>query len=236
MLMSLYDASVEGQPNMPANYSLDRKIEALNLLDQHDGDFHLVKSRLKIPLKTLRGWRADEDALRHKYEDRQYRHFANIKLELLKDMFESCRDIMKRIKTGDHEGIAVSQLAYTLSTLISHSKQLEEAFEDLAPNPQKGTERANRIEYVYNDKVQDAPPWTERNPEKPRSLQSVGLREALGQIGIGQNRHSESRPPRTQTLLVDRPQLPDGEPDLARSGIDRQTPGRRRYRQKRTAH
>ena len=57
---------------MPANYNLDTKIEALNLLDQHDGDLHLVKDRLG----TLRGWRTDQD----KAEDRQYRHFANIKL------------------------------------------------------------------------------------------------------------------------------------------------------------
>ena len=221
---------------MPPNYSLDTKIEALNLLDQHDGDLYLVKDRHGIPFKTLRGWRANEDEFRHKYENRQYRHFANLKLELLKDMFETSRDIMKKIKTGDHEGTAVSQLAYTLATLLSQAKQLEDSFEDLAPNPQYPEERANRIEYVYDDKVQDAPPWTDRNPEKPGSLQSIGLREALGQIGIGANRHPESRPPRTQTLLVDRPQLSNGEPNLARSGKRRQTPKRRRHRQNRTPH
>ena len=37
---------------MPNNYKLDQKIEALNLLDQHDDDFHLVKEQLKIPTKT----------------------------------------------------------------------------------------------------------------------------------------------------------------------------------------
>ncbi|MCY4539983.1 MAG: hypothetical protein OXE52_17345, partial [Chloroflexi bacterium] len=88
---------------MQASYTLDTKIEALNLLDRHDGDFQLVRSLLEIPLKTLRGWRADEDKFRRIYEDRQYRHFANIKLELLKDMFETSRDIMKKIKSGDHE-------------------------------------------------------------------------------------------------------------------------------------
>ena len=97
---------------MQASYTLDTKIEALNLLDRHDGDFHRVRPLLEIPLKTLRGWRVDQDKLRRRYEDRQYRHFANIKLELLKDMFETSRDIMKKIKSGDHEGTAVSQLAY----------------------------------------------------------------------------------------------------------------------------
>ena len=91
---------------MPTKYSLDTKIEALNLLDQLDGDFHLVKSRLDIPLKTIRGWRSSEEELRQRFEDRQYRHFANLKLTLLKDMLETSCDIMKTIKSGENEGIA----------------------------------------------------------------------------------------------------------------------------------
>ena len=61
---------------MQASYTLDTKIEALNLLDLHDGDFQLVRSLIEIPLKTLRGWRTDQDKLRRRYEDRQYCHFA----------------------------------------------------------------------------------------------------------------------------------------------------------------
>ena len=81
---------------MPPKYNLDTKIEALNLLDQHDGDFHLVKAQLNIPVKTLRGWRSDQDNLRLQYDDRQYRHNANRKLELINDMYESAGDIMKK--------------------------------------------------------------------------------------------------------------------------------------------
>ena len=87
---------------MPATYTLDMKIEALNLLDQHDGDFRLVTSRLGVPVKTLRGWLADQDKHRRRFEDRLCRRFANIKLELLKDIYETSRDIMKKIRSGDH--------------------------------------------------------------------------------------------------------------------------------------
>ncbi|MCY3865106.1 MAG: hypothetical protein OXG68_06660, partial [Chloroflexi bacterium] len=116
----------KGPPTMPNNYKLDQKIEALNLLDQHDDDFHLVKKQLDIPVKTLRGWRANQEELRRRFDDRQFRYFANIKQELLKDMLESSRDIMKQIKSGDHQGVAISQLAYTLTTLLSDAKKLEE--------------------------------------------------------------------------------------------------------------
>ena len=221
---------------MPPNYRLDAKIQALNLLDQHDGDFHLVKSQLNIPLKTLRGWRESQDNLRHQYEDRQYRHFANRKLELLNDIFESCRDLMKKIRADINQPATVSQRAYTLTTLLNHANQLEDLFEDLAPNAESTKEQPNRIEFVYDDKVHNAPPWANGNPQRTRPLQSPGLRPSLGQIGIGQNQHPRSRPPRTQTLLVDRPHLPNGKPDLARPNSQPETPRRRQNKRDRTPH
>lgn len=225
---------MKGQATIPPDYNLNTKIEALNLLDQHDSDFHLVKGRLGIPVKTLRGWRVDQEKLRRQYDDQQYRYFANIKLELLNDMFETSRDIMKKIKSGSHEGVAVSQLAYTLSTLLNHCKQLEETFEDLASNTQETEEQPNRIEYVYDGKVHNAPPWSERNPEKSRSVQSVGVRAALGQIGVGKKRHSESGPSRAETLLVGGPDLPNGEPSLAGSEKQRQKSRGRKNKRERT--
>ena len=221
---------------MQASYTLDTKIDALNLLDQHDGDFQLVRSLLEIPLKTLRGWRADQDKLRHRYEDRQYRHFANIKLELLKDMFETSRDIMKKIKSGDHEGSAVSQLVYALNTLLNQANQLEESFEDLPPNPQTEAEARNRIGYAYDDNPQHDPPKAAEDPQQPRPPQSVGLRAALEQFGNGTNPHPESPSPGAQTQLMDRPHSPNREANLAQSAKNRKASKRRRHRPKRKAH
>ena len=221
---------------MQASYTLDTKIEALNLLDLHDGDFQRVRSLLEIPLKTLRGWRVDQDKLRHRYEDRQYRHFANIKLELLKDMFETSRDIMKKIKSGDHEGSAVSKLAYALSTLLNQANQLEESFEDLPPNPQTEAEALNRIGYAYDDNPQHDLPNSAADPQQPRPPQSLGIRAALEKIGIGTNQHPDSSPPGALTLLMERPHLQNREAKVARSGNKRKSPKKRRRRAKRKAH
>ena len=215
---------------MQASYTLDTKIEALNLLDRHDGDFHRVRPLLNIPLKTLRGWRVDQDKLRRRFEDRQYRHFANLKLELLKDMFESSRDIMKKIKSGDHEGSTVSQLAYALSTLLNQANQLEDSFEDLPPNPQNKAEETNHIRYAYDDNAQDDPPKAAGDPQQPRPPQNLGVRAALEKIGIGTNQDPESPLPGAQMLLIDRPHLQNNEANLARSGKKRKAPKRRRHR------
>ena len=236
VLLSLYDPSKKRIPAMQASYTLNTKIEALNLLDLHDGDFQLVRSLLEIPLKTLRGWRADQDKLRRRFEDRQYRHFANIKLELLKDMFETSRDIMKKIKSGDHEGSTASQLVYALNTLLNQANQLEESFEDLPPNPQNEAEQPNRIGYAYDDNPQHDPPNAVEDPQQPRPPQSVGVRAALEQFGIGTNQHPESPPPGALTLLMDRPHLQTREAKVARSGNKRKSPKKRRRRAKRKAH
>ena len=221
---------------MQASYTLDTKIEALNLLDLHDGDFQRVKSLLEVPLKTLRGWRADQDKLRRRYEDRQYRHFANLKLELLKDMFETSRDIMKKIKSGDHEGSVVSQLSYALSTLLNQANQLEESFEDLPPDPQNQAEAPNRIGYAYDDNPQDDPPNAAADPQEPRPPQSLGVPAALERIGIGANQDPESPPPEAQMLLIDRLHLQNSAINSARSGKKRKSPKKRRRRAKRRAH
>lgn len=220
---------------MQATYSLDRKIEALNLLDQLDNDFDRVKSRLEIPLKTLKGWLADAEKLRHKYGDRQFRHFANIKLELLGDMLESSRDIMKRIKFGDHEGITLSQLAYTLSALLNHSKQLEDVFDSLASDTQNESEQPNRIRFVYHEDLPFAPPWADENPAEPGALQTISLQEDLGHIVIEDQRHSEDGAPGSHAPPVDRTEKSHDRPNLARSRRRRKAREKRRRRQKRTA-
>ena len=163
---------------MPATYTLDLKIEALNLLDRHDGDFRLVKERLQVPLKTLRGWRSSEQELRSRFNDRQWRYFSNIKLELLTDMLESSRNVMKKIKSGDHEGSTISQLAYLLITLLNHSIQLERNFEDIALEAQSETEETDGMRYVYEDDLLAFPPGADAIPEAPGPPQDIGPPDA----------------------------------------------------------
>lgn len=202
---------------MAVRYRLDSKIEALNLLDRHDGDFRLVRELLGISVKTLENWRAAEVELRRKYDDRQYRHAANVKLELFNDMIEVARDIMKTIKAESHKDVPVSQRAYTLTTLLSHASKLEESYVELEPKAEK-EEQANRIKLVDDDKAEDAPSRAESNPRPAGSPRGVSAREALEQIGIGEDRDLESGLPGTEGLLADRAQPADGEANLRRPG------------------
>ena len=220
---------------MSASYTLDAKIAALDLLTQFDDDFNRVKAKLEIPLKKLRGWRADETRLRHKYEDRQYRYISNIKLHLLVDMVEFARDIMTKLKSGDREDGSLSQLTYTLGTLLTHAGKLEQNFEYLPQDPGDAPEPPNRIEYIYDGGFHDVPPWENAIVEESLPPQNSGLRAALEQFGIGGHPEPDNGPPGANTLLFGDPQLPDSPPDPPRPAKQRQRPKRRRHKSKRKA-
>ena len=218
---------------MSATYTLDTKIAALDLLTQFDDDFNRVKAKLEIPLKKLRGWRADETRLRHKYEDRQYRYISNIKLHLLVDMVEFARDIMTKLKSGDREDGSLSQLTYTLGTLLTHIQRLEQNFSELEQDPADAPEPPNRIEYIYDGGFHDLPPWENAIVVESLPPQNSGLRAALEQFGIGSHPEPESSPPEAQALLFGDPQPPDSEQNPARPAKQRQRPKRRRHKSKR---
>ncbi|MCY4537321.1 MAG: hypothetical protein OXE52_03730, partial [Chloroflexi bacterium] len=130
----------------------------------------------------------------------------------------------------------VSKLAYALSTLLNQANQLEESFEDLPPNPQHPEGVPNRIEIVYDDNPQHDPPEAVELPQQPRPPQSLDIRAALEQIGIGTDQVPESPPPGAQTPLMDRPRLQNREAKVARSGKNRKGLKKRRRRAKRKAH
>ena len=220
---------------MQAAYTLDTRIEALNLLNRLDGDFQRVKERLKIPLKTLRGWRSSEREIRRRFEDREYRHFASIKLELLRDMLETSRDIMKIIKSGEHKGVTLSQLAYTLSTLLNQAHRLEESFEDLPPDAQLETEQPNRMRFIYEDDLPDAPAPAAASPGEPGAPQRMSVRERLRQIGVWADPEPEIGPPGAEELLEALSLLSDDEGDPERSGEGGQTAKKHRPRPKQKA-
>ena len=211
---------------MARRYRLDRKIRALDLLEEHDDDFELVKDLLDIPVTTLANWRRGELALRQRFFERQQQHFYNVKFGLLRAMLGSCESIMRRIDDDAINAASLLQRANTMSRLLNDAVRLEEAFEELEEKEQQ-EEAPNRARFIYNGGFHDAPPWAEEDPEPPGSIQSHRLREALGQIGVGADCDKDRRPPRTQALLVDRPDVSNGEPDLARLEEQRETPQRR---------
>ena len=199
---------------MSRRYRLDIKIKALNLLEEHDGDLHLVKDALEIPVNTLRNWRVRELELRRQFYNRQQHHFYNVKFQLLANMLERCQTIMARLNDSALEKASPSQLAYTLTALLSHAVKLEEAFDELEKEDQMD-EAPKGIRYIDNGGFEDSPRWAAEDPEPPRAVQGGRLREALGQVGIGSNSNPEGGSRQEQALLVDSAHVPDGESDLA---------------------
>ena len=220
---------------MSATYTLDAKIAALDLLNQLDNDYSRVKAKLQIPFKTLRGWRSDETQLRNQFENRQYLHISSMKLHLLVDMVEYARDIMSKLKSGDREEGTASQLTYILGTLLNQARKLEQNFEHVPDDPQDQADPPNRIEYIYDGGLHDVPPWESVVLEESSPPQSIGLRAALEQFGIGAHPDPEDGLPGEEAPQMERPQLPNGERNLARSRNQRQAPRRRRRKSKRKA-
>ena len=213
---------------MSGNYDLDTKIEALDLLHRHDGDFQLVKSRLNIPIKTLAGWHMEEDKLRLLYEERQLQELADIRRELYETVCVFYHDIIKKIMSGEHHGNTFREYKNSLSALLDRSLQLEKSFVGPKANPKVATEQLNQITNDYDNHLQAAPRLTDENPEEPKPVQSSSQWQAPGEIEIGPVRHLENARPKTLTLPAGRPLLSKEQPDLPRSGKRRQRHKRRR--------
>lgn len=207
---------------MPGNYDLDTKIEALDLLHRHDGDFQQVKSRLNIPIKTLAGWHMEEDKLRLMYEKRQLQQLADIRRELYESVCVFYLDITKKIMSGEHHGNTFREYKNSLSALLDRSLLLEKSFKGPGPNPQMKTEQLNQITNVYDNHLQTASLRTVENPEEPKPLKRSSQWQAPGEIEIGSVRHLESGTPETPTLPAGSRFQSDEKPELPRSGKRRQ--------------
>lgn len=177
---------------MSRRYRLDTKIKALNLLDQYDGDLHLVKEELDVPVRTLEGWRRAEVELRQRFYDRQQHHFYNVKFALLAKMLGGCEAIMKQVHDKAIEEASLSQRATTLSILLKSAVGLEEAFEELEEKDRMEQEQPNRARFIYDGGFQDSPPWAADDHEAPGAVQGDRLRATLGQVGVGANCDPES--------------------------------------------
>ena len=73
---------------MSRRYSLKTKINALNEIDEHDGDVARVAEFLEIPARTLQRWLHDEDDLRGRYRKKRNRQRERLTLDLQFEMLE----------------------------------------------------------------------------------------------------------------------------------------------------
>ena len=82
---------------MSRRYSLLTKINALNEIDEHDGDLARVSEFLEIPPRTLQRWLRDEKDLRRAYRTKLRRQRDRVTLDLQSDMLARSQSILARL-------------------------------------------------------------------------------------------------------------------------------------------
>ncbi len=217
---------------MSRRYSLKTKIDALNEIDEHDGDVARVSEFLEIPARTLRGWLHDEDHLRGRYGAKLKRQRDRLTLDLQFEMLERGKSILARMDGETLAKAPLNQLAAALGSLVSHALKLEEVIEEI----NEGEEQVIRWEFHYDGQVHEAPPWAEPSDETPRALQGGRLRETLGQDRAGQNGAAGADRLAKETRLVAGANGADGEPGLARSESEPSTLAGHQRQRERAAH
>jgi len=215
---------------MKNRYTLDDKINALNHIDQRNGDLQATSRQLKIPAKTLKKWRAIESDLRDKSNQQEAREIARLKARMKRKLLQRADEILEHIAHESLKKATLNQLHSALNTLLNHAAKLEK-------DTQENDQQQNiRFEYHYDDQIQDAPPWADASPEQSRALQSGGLRPPLGQDRTGQNPDPAKRPHKEPTLLVVDPNQESERPSLARLEAQCQALEREQNQRKRTPH
>ncbi len=216
---------------MARRYCLDKKIEALNLIERHDGDTALASDALEIPARTLRVWQRQEATLRQQYNQRQRRRRERLSADLQLALLERSQAILAQMDTERLAKAPLNQLATALGSLVNQALKLEEATSEI----DEGEEQVIRFEYFYDGQVQDAPPWAGASAGEPRAFQGGRLRPALGQDRAGQNGAARDCVGAGQTRLVASADLSDGEPSLAGFESERDRAGWHRHPRERAA-
>ena len=212
---------------MSRRYALKTKINALNEIDEHDGDVARVSEFLEIPARTLSGWLRAEDELRRRYRWRLKRQRERLTLDLQYEMLQRGKSILAQMDAETLSKAPLNQLASALGSLVGQALKLEEVIEDL----DEPEEEVVRFEFYYDGQVQDAPPWAGARAGRPRAVQGGRLRAALGQDRAGQNGAAAELRPAEETGLVAGANAHDGEPSLARSENERR-PGQGHFDQR----
>ena len=202
---------------MSRRYSLKTKINALNEIDEHDGDVARVGEFLEIPPSSLRRWLHDEQALRRRYRKKRRRQHERNTRDLQFEMLERCQAILARLDAETLAKAPLNQLAAALGSLVGNALKLEEVIEEI----DEEEEKVVRFEFYYDGAVQDAPPWSGASAGSPRALQGGRLRAALGQDRAGQNGAAAEDRLGQETRLVAGADGDDGEPGLARFESER---------------
>ena len=223
---------MKGRIRMSRRYSLKTKINALNEIEEHDGDVARVAEFMEIPARTLGRWLRDERDLRRRYRKKRYRQRERLTIDLQFEMLERSKSILARMDEDRLAKAPLNQLATALGSLVSHALKLEEVIEDIDDEE----EQVIRFEYYYDGEVQDAPPWSGASEGRARAVQGGGLRQALGQDRAGQNGAAGDGNHTAEARLVAGADCDDGEPGMARSESEPAIYAGRQRQRERAAH
>ena len=127
-------------------YSLETKIDALDRLDRHDGNFLLISEALGIPDRTLERWREREKDLRRRWHQRQREHLAQFKLDVQVKMLRQAQKILAQMDAETLTNAPLNQLTAALNALVNQALKLEEATDDIDGQQ----EYVTRFEYYYD--------------------------------------------------------------------------------------
>lgn len=198
---------------MPRQYSLKEKVDALNAIDDCDGNVRLTAKNLEIPYETLKSWRGQSGDLRKQYRKKLFGQFEALKVELHVQMLARGLKIVEAMSAETIQNAPLSQLGTALNTLVNYALKLEEAI--VEDDEQEDNEKVIRIEYLYNGELHRTPPWAENGDEQPNAVQDYRVWEKMGKNRVGQDPSDREGTQQQRAWLVAGADLSDGEPSVA---------------------
>ena len=186
---------------MKKHYSLEQKIDALNLIQRLDDNVPAASKKLRISKTTLYLWREDEALLRHDYEHRRRQERSQLAADLQMKMLKRAKALLIHMTDKTFKDVPLHQLAYALGSLIRHARKLSDLIEE---NHDK---YANDPDYQHDFRGwrRVAPPRARDRASDQGKIQSRRLWAEMGQDRTRKVNHPRSRRRKTPANLVARP-------------------------------
>ena len=191
------------------HYTLQQKIEALDLIDQLDENVAAAAKKLRISQATLYNWREDEPLLRQEFAERLRRQRSRLAAALQLKMLKRGERLLNHMTENTLENAPLNQQANALRALISQALKLDDLTRETHDEHQSDQT------HTFPGWLRIAPPGARDRDAEQRQIQSRRLWAQVGEDRTGQIDHPGERCRERQTRLVARPHAPDGEPGLA---------------------
>ena len=189
---------------MPKRYTPDEKSDALGQLSANNGDLTYTSTETGIPPETLRRWWKQQQAQPEQQLQQKLTHLRQQLVENALMLAEAMEDKI--------ENAPLNQLASAMGTVLDRYLKLDEHLTELE---EENEEKVIRIEYKYPDgSIHNTPPWANDDYEDESTFPGGGVWQKIRENADRQAGNYPNGAGR-EDLLVDSPDLPDGESGLA---------------------